>query len=283
MVLEPFFLFSIMVFLLSNFLSNMTYAHTGSLAFYWVCGGIKSLILYLNCKWIFFPAIKTYFTVTSVEDATIKYYENAKLHRRYDHPVIRAFAEPKVKWIVSKLSLREKKVLDVGGGNGFFTQFLTKECPNLHCLDISPQQLKMNPLPEEKKHHGTAYKMPYFKDNSFDVVFASNLLHHLDRPEVAMKEFHRIAKEHVIIVEPSNANPFMRFGSYVASHEYGARLQSKARVEKLITDTGLQMVHHTYQGGCILPNRTHKMFLPIAMKNSCNKWLSYFQIFISKK
>ena len=148
---------------------------------------LSALMVILNLRLVFIPAMRNYFMVGSVEEETFKYYQNAKLHRHYDHPVIEAFAGPKVEWIASQLSLKDKSVLDVGGGNGYFSHHLMKICSSTHVVDISPEQLKMNPLPKECRHVGSAYELD-FADNSFHIVLTSNLLHHLDNPEIAMKE-----------------------------------------------------------------------------------------------
>jgi len=274
MVLEPFFLFTWLLILLGQFLASHGFPLLG-----WLLSG---LMVFLNIKMVFWPAFRNWGTVSDVEALTFKYYQNRKLHRTYEHPVIQAFAKPKIDWIVSKLPLEGRSILDVGGGNGYFSQYLMKVCPKTHVIDIADEQLKMNPLPASQQHCGTVYELP-FKDGEFDVVFASNLLHHLNKPELAMKEITRVAKTHVVIVEASNANPMMKLGALVAAHEFRSRFHSKEVVQKLITDAGLRVTHHTYQGGMVLPNRTPTWTLPFAMVKSFNPWLSYFQIFIATK
>jgi ubiquinone/menaquinone biosynthesis C-methylase UbiE len=120
-----------------------------------------------------------------VEQATTEYYSVTRLHRTADHPVVQAFAKPKVAWIAQQIDLKDKRILEVGGGAGYFCQYLCKESADTHVLDISQEQLDLNPMAEDKKHCGTAYRLP-FEDNSFDVVCASNLLHHLDNPLVRL-------------------------------------------------------------------------------------------------
>jgi len=270
MVLEPFFLITGTITVLGAYVGGVP----GSML---VAGSVI-----INMRFIFWPAVFNYFTVGSVEQETFKYYQNVKLHRTYEHPVIQAFAGPKVDWIASHVALEGKSVLDVGGGNGYFSQFFMKVCSDTHVVDISDTQLQMNPLASEKRHLGSAYKLD-FPDNSFDVVFASNLLHHLDRPEVAMKEFARVARDRVVIMEASNANPLMWLGACVAAHEFRSRLHSKSFVGKLITDQKLHILEHTYQGGMLLPNRSATWTLPFAMYKTLNPYLSYFQIFIASK
>lgn len=151
MVLEPFFLVTWLLLFLGQKIASYGYYMSG-----WA---LSAFMIYLNLKLIFIPAIRNYFTVEDVESLTYKYYQTTKLHRDYRHPVIQAFAGPKVDWIISKLTLKNKSILDVGGGNGYFSQFFMKYCSDTHVLDISAEQLNMNPLPESKRHLGSAYNL----------------------------------------------------------------------------------------------------------------------------
>ena len=196
--------------------------------------------------------------------------------------MVRAFAEPKAAWIHSKLPLQLLTVLDVGGGNGYFSAVLQSICRRVEVVDISQEQLDMNPLPPQYRHRGSCYDLA-FATASFDVVFASNLLHHLDHPDRALLELTRVAKKYVVIVEASNGNPIMRLGACVAAHEFRSRLHSEAVVRQLLTDAGLVIVHHTYHGGMLLPNRSATWTIPLSLSHSCHPWLSYFQIFIACK
>ncbi len=59
-------------------------------------------------------------TKTSVEESTTKYYDHVD-ERPYDHPMIIAFAKPKVDWIFRNLHLKNPSILEVGAGNGYFS------------------------------------------------------------------------------------------------------------------------------------------------------------------
>jgi len=273
-VLEPFFVGTWSLIILGQLLASW--------GFFWSGWLLTGFLTFVNIKWVFWPAFWTWLSVPDVEALTFKYYQTVKKHRLPSHPVIQVYAGAKVDWIVSRLPLEGKTILDVGGGCGYFAQFLTKYSPQTHIVDNSQEQLRMNTLPEDQKHLGTCYKMP-FPDGQYDVVFVSNLLHHLNHPEVAMREIARVAKTYVVVVEASNANPVMRLGALVAAHESRARFHSREVVEKLITDAGLRVTHHTYQGGMVLPNRSAPWTLRISMPTTFNSYVSYYQIFIAEK
>jgi len=80
------------------------------------------------------------------------------------------------------------KVLDVGCGIGFVSQLY----PNFDItgIDISEGMLAHNPYIWKK---AAAEDIP-FEDNTFDFVICRSLLHHLDKPEVGMREMIRVLK-----------------------------------------------------------------------------------------
>lgn len=212
-----------------------------------------------------------------VENKTKEYYSKSR-ERHYNHPVVKAFAKPKYEWIKNKLDIRSKKVLEVGGGNGYFSSHFMNDC-ELSVVDISENQLAFNPA--KNKIVGDAYALD-FSDNSFDIVFASNLLHHLENPTLAIKEMKRVAKDYVVISEPNVLNPIILLGSLIFKHERGAIYSTRKFLTKLISENDLRIIEHTYLGGLVMPNGTPTFLLPLSFPSS-RSFLSFFQIFITKK
>lgn len=213
-----------------------------------------------------------------VEHSTHEYYSKSK-ERLFSHPVIQAFSLPKYQWIKQQLPINEKtSVLDVGSGNGYFAQYFDQDC-QLTALDLSSNQLQYNPAKNKKV--GSAYELPY-QDNSFDIVFTSNLLHHLDEPEKAVKEMHRVSKKYVVINEPNRNNPMIFFGALCIPHERRAIYSSKKFLSQVIANSQLKTITHTFLGGFVMPNGTPEVMLPLAMAHSTSP-LSFFQIFICEK
>ena len=223
----------------------------------------------------------------SSEEATASYYDNAALHRRYDHPVPVAYATPKVAWAFAMLRELEVDVaraslLDVGGGNGYFSHVLQEGCPNTHVIDVSAPQLALNPLPPPRKHLGTAYHLP-FADASFDVVWSSNLLHHLAHPERAVAEMARVARHAVVVLEPSAHNLPLWIAAHLVPHERQARKFTQSHVEKLLHSAPLTVQRHCFTGGMVLPNRTRAAALPYVFASSHRRALCMTQIFVCTK
>src|SRR5690606_12199311 len=132
-------------------------------------------------------------------------------------------------------------------------------------LDLSSNQLQYNPA--RHKQVGSAYELP-FADNSFDVVFTSNLLHHLENPALAVREMHRVSKKHVVISEPNRNNPMIFLGALCIPHERGAIYSSRKNLSTMLEQTGLRITHHTFLGGFVMPNGTPSFMLPLAIANT---------------
>lgn len=212
-----------------------------------------------------------------VEKSTQQYYANSR-ERTYDHPVIQAFSTPKYQWIDQQIQLSGKSVLDVGSGNGYFAQHFEQHC-QLTALDLSANQLQYNPASNKKV--GSAYQLP-FADNQFDVVFCSNLLHHLENPALAISEMQRVSRRYVVINEPNRNNPIIFTGALLIPHERRAIYSSRRFLNRLITDNQLSICAHTFIGGFVMPNLTPGFMLPLAMAGTQAPF-SFFQIFIAEK
>lgn len=93
-------------------------------------------------------------------------------------------------------------LLDTGAGSGTITAGLAQLVPSGHVVafDISAKILSSASvhfaslgLTNISTRQGSVYKLP-FEDGSFDIVHASMILAHLDRPTLALAELHRVAK-----------------------------------------------------------------------------------------
>ena len=211
-----------------------------------------------------------------VETPTTDYYDSVH-ERAYDHPMILAFTQPKVEWIFKNITVANPTILEVGAGNGYFSYHLMQR-GKLTATDVSAHQLEFNPA--SVKDRCSVYHLP-FPDNTFDLVFGSNLLHHLDRPDQAVREMARVSRNYVVVSEPNNKNPILFLGSLMIPAERKAALFSRAYVTMLLS-RDLLILRHTYQGGILLPNRTPGFLFNIARPESFSSF-SFFQIFICRK
>jgi ubiquinone/menaquinone biosynthesis C-methylase UbiE len=102
-------------------------------------------------------------------------------------------------------------VLELGCGTGYFTKELAQTKANITAIDISPVLIheaeRIVNRPNVKFIIDNAYQMA-FKDETFDAIVGSSVLHHLDIGK-AITELYRVLKPGGIIAftEPNMMNP----------------------------------------------------------------------------
>ena len=106
---------------------------------------------------------------------------------------------PENRYILKHLdTLEGKEVLDLGCGAGENSVYFAKKGANCVAADISPKMVKVA-LEFATKHDMSiegkvinAMEID-FSDNTFDIVYAANLLHHVN-PSILLKEAYRVLK-----------------------------------------------------------------------------------------
>jgi ubiquinone/menaquinone biosynthesis C-methylase UbiE len=110
-----------------------------------------------------------------------------------------------------------KKVVDFGCGNGWLSKILLKKHAEVYAFDISEEAVKKTTQVAEKAGFLDMLHtdvMPaerlLYKDNTFDVVVGSAILHHLDL-KIATKEISRVLKTGGVayFMEPLGHNPLI--------------------------------------------------------------------------
>lgn len=96
---------------------------------------------------------------------------------------------------ILKNELTDKKILDVGCGNGFFLSYL-KGFKDLYGIDFSEKGIQIAKTKNKavKFAVGSSYALPY-DDSSFDYVVTSEVLEHLKEIKTAITQIHRVLKE----------------------------------------------------------------------------------------
>lgn len=180
-------------------------------------------------------------------------------YRGPEHPVVQAYALPKLERIGRVLPLGECSVLDVGCGPGVFTQHLRRRARVVVGVDASPAMLARGQDGEAVV--ADAGCLP-FADRSFDVVFEANVLHHVDDPQQTVREMARVARKAVVIIEPNRLNPIMFAFSLLVPAERGGLRSSRHYLVGLLTSTNLH-VRHFWTTGMISQNNTPNFLLPL--------------------
>lgn len=111
-----------------------------------------------------------------------------------------ACTAPENRFILRNLgNIRGKRLLDLGCGAGENSVYFAMQGANCVAADYSPGMVEV--ALQLAARYGvevegcTANAMALdFPDNTFDIVYASNLLHHIPDPKIALKEMHRVLK-----------------------------------------------------------------------------------------
>ena len=129
-----------------------------------------------------------------VQNNVSEYYET----QRYEKFYSKMYHE----WWNNKMfSLLTKRgrILDNGCGTGLLSEMKALSSESIIGMDISEGMLKYASLRMKNIICADAMSSP-FKSNSFDIIIARSLLHHLNQPHKALEEMYRIARQNAEIV-----------------------------------------------------------------------------------
>jgi ubiquinone/menaquinone biosynthesis C-methylase UbiE len=128
-----------------------------------------------------------------------QYWYSPHNFRSYDHPIVSFFAKQRLKLIEDIIPLSScNTALDVGCGNGFSSYYLSQSIRgHVYGGDYSLKMLSSHPM---KKNivNLDILDLP-FRSNEFDVVNSWEVLHHIEKPEIAVSEMVRVAKRYLVI------------------------------------------------------------------------------------
>lgn len=194
------------------------------------------------------------------------------------HPVVSAYADPKVQFIGQHVPLRGQ-ILDVGCGNGIFTLRFAGTGASVTGLDYSRPLLGQNIHP--RLVCGDATSLP-FPDGSFEVVFEANVLHHVEDRENVIREMARASKKYVILLEPNRYNPLMFGFALVVRAERGVLKSCASRLHAEATRSGLKVIK-SLTTGMISQNNTPAPLVPLLKRFDRQIWWGEYLIMITEK
>ncbi|MDQ6911163.1 MAG: class I SAM-dependent methyltransferase [Actinomycetota bacterium] len=150
--------------------------------------------------------------------------------------------------------LRRKRVLDIGCGDGMFTQELVElgESVTVHGVDPAVAALA---VARSKVHDprlqfvvSSAYHLPY-PDDCFDAAHLRGVLHHMNDPIQALREALRVAGV-VVVIEPNGYNPGLKVLERCSRYhvEHGEKSYAPWRLERWIGDLGARIERRTWAG-----------------------------------
>jgi len=129
--------------------------------------------------------------------------------------------------VLEIVDFSETKVLDIGCGDGVFTlEVFDRGKPKLlHGIDLAQKALNIAKSKSADRNINyavnSAYCLPY-PDDSFDIAHLRAVLHHMDYPDLAIKEALRVAKT-IVVAEPNGNNIgvklFEKLSAYHRNHQ----------------------------------------------------------------
>lgn len=142
------------------------------------------------------------------------------------------------------------QILDVGCGNGYFTYYLQKY-GSVIAVDYARAMIAMNPVASLAQ--ADVSLLP-FADNTFELVFCSNLLHHVPDPMQVLLEMKRVSRQFVVVHEPNRNNPPMFALALANKAERHTLRFTTTYLQALVTKAGLHAIACETRG-FVTPNR----------------------------
>jgi SAM-dependent methyltransferase len=158
------------------------------------------------------------------------------------------------KWMAAELSdlPGSAPILEVGCGDGSFTSDLARYSSSVTAIDISAFQIEENArnLPGIRfLQHDVAELFP-FANESFEVIWCSEVLEHLFDPVFAIQEMHRILRPggRLLITVPFHGRfknvliALFKWEEHFAPTNPHIRFYTKETLEKMARDAGFSEV-----------------------------------------
>ncbi len=125
-----------------------------------------------------------------------QYLERKKVYKKYGLDI-----DNEIRVILNKAEPIWGEILEIGTGKGYFALSLAREGHRFTTVDISEDEQRFAKL--NFKYFGLEKKTQFisenaekmnFTNNSFDIIFSINAIHHFKRPFKVMRELDRILK-----------------------------------------------------------------------------------------
>lgn len=149
---------------------------------------------------------------------------------------------------------RSKKLIDIGCGDGTYTHEVFRLSNCQFMLGLDPAKKAIAKAKSTFFENGlefrsqSAYELT-IKDQTYDVAILRGVLHHLDRPQLAIAQSLRVAKT-AIIIEPNGYNPVLKILEKISPYHrrHDEKSYSASKLDSWITASGGQILEKYWLG-----------------------------------
>ncbi len=134
--------------------------------------------------------------------------------------------------------LKNKKVLDIGCSNGLYLELFSSDSVGIEQISALAESAKKQNL--NVIQGDVLYGLKEQEDNSYDAVFYSHVMEHVDNPILTLREIHRVLRAGGKLVlglpvEKSLARQLFRHDYFAGTHLYAFTIRNS---KKLLEETG---------------------------------------------
>jgi ubiquinone/menaquinone biosynthesis C-methylase UbiE len=154
------------------------------------------------------------------------------------------------------------RILDVGTGTGEMALAVAEKAASVDAVDLTPEMIETAKIKAARMgfdnirftvQDASALE---FKDNAFDAVIVSNLLHVIEKPEEALREIHRVLIPGGLLVAPTflHGETVVSLCSSFLHQIKGFPIQhrfSTKSLARLINDSGFKVLTQTRLPGAM--------------------------------
>ena len=152
-------------------------------------------------------------------------------------------------------------VLEVGCGWGITTFHLARLC-KVQGVDVSLESLRLNPVRTVSLMEATRLG---FADDSFDVVLAHNVLHHIVDATGALAEMARVSRRYVVVSDLNKWNRVNQGFVLMGAEELPKPYFSAKWLEKAFESVGMRVIRRR-TGGLLSPYLTPRALVSLQRK-----------------
>ncbi len=178
--------------------------------------------------------------------------------------------------IIAFIDVNAKTLIDIGSGDGVYTNVIHQSRPKISITGFDPAEVAVKiarkNYPEIEFSIGNILENNTFPAKRFDVGVIRGVLHHLNNPELAIKNSGLLADQ-VVIVEPNGNNPVLKIIEKVSPYHrlHEERSFSSSQLKKWCQENGFVVEKMTFIG-----------FIPMFFPTFLTKVIFFFQPFFEK-